>query len=42
VGRAELRSAGIAPELIRISVGAEPYVEIEAAIAAGLEASLQG
>lgn len=41
VGRAELRSAGIAPELIRISVGAEPYVEIEAAIAAGLEASLQ-
>ena len=39
-GRAFLRDVGIAPELIRISVGAEPYARIEAAFAAALEACL--
>ena len=33
-----LRKAGIAPELIRISVGAEPYDEIEAVFANALDA----
>lgn len=36
-GRAFLREVGLAPELIRISVGAEPYDEIEAAFAVALD-----
>lgn len=39
-GRAFLREVGIAPELIRISVGAEPYALIEAAFAQALDRSL--
>ncbi|MGJ8654791.1 MAG: PLP-dependent transferase [Opitutaceae bacterium] len=37
-GRAFLESVGICPELIRISVGTEPYEEIEAVFAAALNA----
>jgi cystathionine gamma-synthase len=40
-GRALLAEAGIEPELIRISVGIEPYKEIEAVFAESLAASLQ-
>ncbi|MGJ8640432.1 MAG: PLP-dependent transferase [Opitutaceae bacterium] len=36
-GRAFLESAGISPELIRISVGTEPYQEIEAVFASALD-----
>lgn len=39
-GRAQLASAGIAPELIRLSVGAEPYERIEAALAGALDQSI--
>lgn len=39
-GRAELRSVGIEPDLIRIAVGNEPYAELEAVFAAALEVSL--
>jgi cystathionine gamma-synthase len=39
-GRAFLREAGLDPELIRISVGAEPYGEIEAVFAEALDYSL--
>ncbi len=38
--RAFLREAGLDPELIRISVGAEPYGEIEAVFAEALDYSL--
>jgi len=38
-GRAFLRDVGIDPELIRISVGEEPYEEIEAVIAEALAVS---
>lgn len=40
-GRAFLREIGIEPELIRISVGTEPYHDIEAVLGAALEASLK-
>ena len=39
-GRAFLREAGLDPELIRISVGAEPYEAIEAVFAEALDYSL--
>ncbi|MGB0409492.1 MAG: PLP-dependent transferase [Opitutales bacterium] len=39
-GRDFLQRVGIDPELIRISLGEEPYEEIEAVIAEALEASL--
>lgn len=39
-GREFLKSVGIAPELIRISVGEEPYEAIEAVFAEALAASL--
>ncbi|MFO8027637.1 MAG: PLP-dependent transferase [Opitutales bacterium] len=39
-GRAQLASAGIDPELIRISVGEEDYEAIEAAFGAALDISL--
>ena len=39
-GRTVLKEAGIDPELIRISVGAEPYEEIEAVFAEALSASM--
>ena len=39
-GRAFLREVGIDPELIRISVGAEPYAAIEAVFAEALDYSL--
>jgi len=38
-GRAELAASGIDPELIRLSIGAEPVEEIIAALAEALEAS---
>jgi cystathionine gamma-synthase len=38
-GRTFLREVGIAPELIRISVGAEPYSAIEAVFAEALDCS---
>ena len=38
-GRSFLREVGIAPELIRISVGAEPYATIEAVFAEALDCS---
>jgi cystathionine gamma-synthase len=38
-GRAFLASVGLDPDLIRISVGAEPYEEIEAVIAEALDLS---
>jgi cystathionine gamma-synthase len=40
-GRALLAEAGIDPELIRISVGMEPYEEIEAVFAEALSISLE-
>ncbi len=36
-GRAQLARLGLDPALIRVSVGAEPYVQIEAAFAAALK-----
>lgn len=41
-GRAFLNSVGIDPELIRISVGEEPYASIESVFARALEASVVG
>jgi cystathionine gamma-synthase len=35
-GRAQLTALGLDPSLIRVSVGAEPYEEIEAAFAEAL------
>lgn len=40
-GRAHLAAAGIDPELIRISVGAEDYADIEAVFAAALRESME-
>ena len=40
-GRALLAEAGIDPELIRISVGTEPYEEIEAVFVEALAASME-
>ena len=37
-GRAFLKDVGINPEMIRISVGTEPYDKIKAAFASALEA----
>lgn len=39
-GREKLRTAGIEPDLIRIAVGTEPYVALEAVFTAALEASI--
>lgn len=41
-GRAFLKSVGLSPDLIRISVGVEPYEEIEAVFAEALEISFTG